>query len=110
MTRDQRVGLLIVVASMLAIGICLLVSDGWGYPGAVALFNPLSLFDLYRNTDSELVKESLKFLSQTRYVVAILLVPLAYGVCRFFSLFPPLSTFVSSGASKSASSPPESEH
>lgn len=91
MTADHRAGALIIVATVTMIGLCLLVSDGWSYPGPIQLFNPYTFWDSwYRFTDSELVQKSLLYFSETRHVVAILLAPLAYGVCRYLSLFPPI--------------------
>ena len=90
-SEDRRIGLLIVIASLTLITIVLIVSTGWGYPTIpLFLFSPRELGSIYYDPDLEWLRPVLEFFSLTRNVIALLVVLFSYGLCRFFSLLPPI--------------------
>ena len=91
MRQDKRFGLLIVVVAAAAAGIILLISKNWGVPGyQLVLFRDFEYEAFFQQSeyDWEWAKPICYFFSQTRYILALLLVFGTYGLCVFLSLLP----------------------
>ena len=83
MNESQRSGAIVILITLALMAIALILSSNWGRPGY-----PLFLFiieELPVEYDSPL-KALEHTIFYTKYVLALLMLPLTYGVLLFFSL------------------------
>ncbi len=81
MNQNQRLGATVIVVSLALMAIALVLSKNWGVAGY-----PLVLYYIDDLDYDSAFKEFEHTAIYTKYVIAMLVVPLTYGVLRYLSL------------------------
>ena len=90
-TKDQRDGASILLISATMVLVFLVISDGWAMEGIpLVWFDSSSVSWLIELRYDAWQRTLIYWISQTRYVIALLLFISCYGVARYMSLLPPV--------------------